>query len=55
MLVIDCPNDRKIRVAEDGIYLNDKKIDSLDELTEDERKRLYMSMVIIKDIANGTA
>lgn len=52
MLVIDCPNDRKIKVTNCAIYLNDRKLDNLDELTKDECKRLYMSIEIMKDIAD---
>lgn len=55
MLVIDCPNNRKIKVTDCAIYLNDRKLDNLDELTRDECKRLFMSMAIMKDRADGTA
>jgi len=55
MLVIDCPNNRKIKVTNCAIYLNDEVLDNLGELTEDERERLFMSMAIMKDRADGTA
>ena len=48
LLVIACPNNRKIEVRNSGIYMNGKKLDSLDELTYDEKERLYMATEIIK-------
>ena len=54
LLVIDCPNNRKIKVCDSGIYLNEEKLDSLDKLTDDEKERLYMADIILKDIAERT-
>jgi len=52
LLVIDCPNNRKIKVYKSGIYIeegdNERKIDKLNELTYDEKERLYMATEIIK-------